>query len=161
MIILDDFNQNHLNDGLVTVAKKDKSVTLPEYANRKNFKICDEGIKMDEENTKKLTQKQVYSVSQILETQNSLKSNFNDGLFIKDMFALLPVKASGVTPGNIYVEFGGTLQQQERTYFGPVNISRLSVKLMNDKGNIVDLNGANWSFQLVCEQLYKKGEIKK
>jgi hypothetical protein len=32
---------------------------------------------------------------------------------------------------------------------------------MNDKGNIVDLNGANWSFQLVCEQLYKKGEIKK
>jgi hypothetical protein len=70
------------------------------------------------------------------------------------MFALIPIKSTS-TPGSIYVEFGGTLQQQERIYFGPVNIRRLSIKLMNDKGNTVDLNGGNWSFQLVCDQLYQ------
>ena len=77
------------------------------------------------------------------------------------MFALLPVKASTSSPGSIYVEFGGTLQQQERTYFGPVNVGRISVKLVNDKGDVVDLNGGEWSFQLVCDQLYQSGAQKK
>ena len=156
MIILDDFNQNHLNDGLVTVSKRDTSVTLPSYANRKSQRTCDTSA-VSTFSTKGLTEKQVYSVEQILETQNKSKDLTNAGPFIKDMFALLPIKASGVETGAIYVEFGGTLQQQERVYFGPVNINRLMVKLINDKGDVVDLNGANWSFQLVCEQLYQKG----
>ena len=165
MIILDDYNQNHLNDGLVTVAKRDTSVTLPTYANRKNYRACDavtgELASPETETpsfpTQGLTQKQVYSVEQILAEQNKVRDNMNSGPFIKDMFALLPIKASGATPGTIYVEFGGTLQQQERIYFGPVNIRRLTIKLINDKGDVVDLNGANWSFQLVCEQLYSRG----
>lgn len=158
MIILDDFKQNHLNDGLVTLISKDKSVSLPSYATRKNARICDPTTNEETNtlsNTAGLTQKQIYSVEQILETQNRTKSLYNDNVSVKDMFALLPVKSSGSTPGSIYVEFGGTLQQQERTYFGPVNIGRIAVKLMNDKGDVVDLNGGNWSFQLVCEQLYQ------
>jgi hypothetical protein len=31
----------------------------------------------------------------------------------------------------------------------------MTVKLLGDRGNVVDLNGANWSFSLICEQLYK------
>ena len=166
MIVLDDFNQNHLNDGLVTVAKRDTSVTLPSYANRKNYRACDAitGEPATAESvsttfpTKGLTQKQVYSVEQILAEQNRSRDLVNSGPFVKDMFALLPVKASGAAAGTIYVEFGGTLQQQERIYFGPVNIRRIAVKLINDKGDVVDLNGANWSFQLVCEQLYQRGK---
>jgi hypothetical protein len=161
MIILDDFNQNHLNDGLVTVSKRDTSVTLPSYANRKNYRACDNKTEATSSAATSarsgLTEKQVYSVEQIIATQNKNRDVLNAGPFIKDMFALLPIKASGVEPGTIYVEFGGTLQQQERVYFGPVNINRLMVQLINDKGDVVDLNGANWSFQLVCEQLYQKG----
>lgn len=163
MIILDDFNQNHLNDGLVTVSKRDTSVTLPGYVNRRKLMTCDaitgksQAGSFSSAATQGLTEKQMYSVEQILATQNKAKDVMNAGPFIKDMFALLPIKASGADPGSIYVEFGGTLQQQERVYFGPVNVNRLSVKLINDKGDVVDLNGANWSFQLVCEQLYQKG----
>ena len=165
MIILDDFNQNHLNDGLVTLSKRDYSVTLPSYTNRKLAKQCNpvtntisDMLNNTSASANNLTQKQVYSVEQILAEQNKQRDNFNQGVYVRDMFALLPVKTSGATPGSIYVEFGGTLQQQERVYFGPVNIRRLSVKLVNDKGDVVDLNGGNWSFQLVCEQLYQRGE---
>jgi hypothetical protein len=49
------------------------------------------------------------------------------------------------------MEFGGTLQNQNRKYFGPVNIKKLSIKLMNDRGDVIDLNGTNWSFTLICE----------
>jgi hypothetical protein len=59
--------------------------------------------------------------------------------------------------GSVYVEFGGSLQLQQRLYFGPVNIHRMTIQLLNDRGNQVDLNGANWSFSLVCEQLYRNG----
>ena len=161
MIILDDFNQNHLNDGLVTLSKRDYSVTLPSYANRKLAKQCNP-VTNTVSNTvsavNNLTQKQAYSVEQILAEQDRQRDFFNQGVYVRDMFALLPVKTSGVVPGSIYVEFGGTLQQQERVYFGPVNIRRIAVKLVNDKGDVVDLNGGNWSFQLVCEQLYQRGE---
>ena len=65
------------------------------------------------------------------------------------------MKTNGLLNGAPYVEFGGTLQNQERSYFGPVNISRFSIRLVTDRGNSVDLNNANWSFSLVCEQLNK------
>jgi hypothetical protein len=161
MIILDDFNQNHLNDGLVTIASQDRSVTLPSYANRKNYRGCEDPITGEITfntigSTAGLTQKQIYSVEQIIMEQNKIRNKMSSGPFVKDMFALLPVKTSGAEPGSIYNEFGGTLQQQERVYFGPVNIRRIAIKLINDKGDVVDLNGANWSFQLVCEQLYQK-----
>jgi hypothetical protein len=157
MIILDDYNQNHLNDGLVTIAKRDSSVTLPTYANRSKYQ-CDP-VTGDLIHTgtsqSTLTQKQMYSVQQIINTQNANRGNVNSGPFIKDMFAVLPVKAN-TEPGTMYIEFGGTLQVQERVYFGPVNIHRMSIKLINDKGDVVDLNGANWSIQLTCQQLYTK-----
>ena len=82
--------------------------------------------------------------------------SFGNGPYVQDVFGLIPVKTSGLPPGSTYVEFGGTLQNQDRIYFGPVNIHRMSIKLVTDRGDIVDLNEVNWSFSLICEQLYKQ-----
>ena len=30
---------------------------------------------------------------------------------------------------------------------------------MNERGDVVDLNGSNWSFSLMCEQLYQQNTI--
>ena len=68
---------------------------------------------------------------------------------------MIPVKTASLPSGAPYVEFGGTLQNQERVYFGPVNIQRMGIRLITDKGNALDLNNANWSFSLICEQLNK------
>jgi hypothetical protein len=57
--------------------------------------------------------------------------------------------------GDVYVEFGGSLQDNKRTYFGPVNITRLRLKLLDDKGNILNLNGGNWCVTLMSENLYQ------
>ena len=71
------------------------------------------------------------------------------------------MKTTGLQSGSSYIEFGGTLQNQERIYFGPVNIHRMSVKLVTDRGDVVDLNNVNWSFSLLCEQLYKQNPSSK
>ena len=169
LITLDDYNQNHLNDGLVTITTKDTEIPLPSYANRTNY-ICDPITKALTYNTtlrtdySKLTQNQIYSLTQIANSKNIANQtsggevsakNYGSGPFAKDVFGIIPMKLSGLKNGDSFVEYGGTLQNQERIYFGPVNIQRMTVKLLGDRGNVVDLNGANWSFSLICEHLYR------
>jgi hypothetical protein len=170
LICLDDYNQNHLNDGLVTVTPRDTSFPLPSYANLSNF-TCDPVTGKKVYNTaattdfKQLTQAQVYSLSQIANAKNITTSSlsnlvstksFGQGPFVSDVFALVPMKVAGLANGSNYVEFSGSLQNQQRTYFGPVNISKMAVKLVNDRGDVIDLNNANWSFSIIVEMLYQQ-----
>lgn len=163
LLCLDDFNQNHLNDGLVTVTGTDSSVPLPSYAKRSEFQCDPVTGKLVYNNTAGLTENQIYAVNEIANSignESSIGSSvstksYGTGPYVTDVFGLIPVKTSGLLNGAPYVEFGGTLQNQERSYFGPVNINRMAVKLVTDRGNNVDLNNANWSFSLVCEQLNK------
>jgi hypothetical protein len=61
----------------------------------------------------------------------------------------------GLKVGEMYIEFGGTLQDNKRIYFGPVNIDRMHVKLLDDKGYPVNLNGGDWAVTLISENLYQ------
>jgi hypothetical protein len=42
----------------------------------------------------------------------------------------------------------------KREYFGPVNIDRLRVQLLDDYGRVVDLNNIDYSFTIEIEQIY-------
>jgi hypothetical protein len=162
LICLDDFNQNHLNDGLVTITNVDTSIPLPSYASRTDF-VCDPSGQKVYSASSGLTERQIYAAQAAANSRtinesigSSISSNsYGSGPFVSDVFGIIPMKVSGLANGSSYVEFGGTLQNQERSYFGPVNIHRMSVRLVTDRGNLVDLNKANWSFSLVCEQLNK------
>ena len=72
-----------------------------------------------------------------------------------DILAIIPIKTTGLSTGSVIVEFSGSLQESIRTYFGPVNIERLAVKLLNDKGQVLDLNGLDWVITLICDCLYQ------
>jgi hypothetical protein len=158
LVVLDDFIQNHVNAGLITITSLEKDVSLPSYASRLSFQ-CDPvtGQRVAVSATNKLntnlSSKQLYAANQILEDKRTRVKSYASGPYLKDVFALIPLKLSGLTFGSTYMEFGGTMQNQDRKYFGPVRIQKLSVKLMNDKGSVVLLNGANWSFCLICEIL--------
>jgi len=175
LICLDDYNLNHLNDGLVTITDQDRTVSLPSYGDRSNFQ-CDPVTNTLTYNTdnpsnndqySKLTQNQIYALTQKANAKNATTSNivngqnftnFGKGPFSQDVFAVIPMKLAGLQNGSYFVEYGGTLQNNNRFYFGPANIHRMTVKLISDKGNVVDLNGANWSFSFLCQQLYKKNK---
>ena len=150
MIVIEDFNQNHINDKVVSVSQRDTKINMQ---NRKLYK-CNPYTSVIQSRNKSLTQKQLYSMDAITRAQTETQVQKSRTQSHRDIFAVIPIK-SGLSPGETFVEFGGTLQSQERTYFGPVNISRLRVKLMTDKGDIINLNGTHWSFQLICETLYK------
>ena len=160
LIVLDDYTQNHLNDGLVTITTQETSIDVGPYKY-----VCDPysvngsalqiAVPADKDYTK-MTQRDLYAFNQKILSKKVKEKSYSKGPFVKDIFGIIPIKTSGLQPGSTYVEFGGTLQNQERMYFGPVNIHRMTIRLLNDRGDLVDLNNANWSFSLVCEQLYKK-----
>ena len=67
----------------------------------------------------------------------------------------IPLKISGMLPGDSLIEFSGPIQINERNYFGPVDIDKMRVQLLDDKGNVVNLNGMDWSFSIITEHLYQ------
>ena len=48
----------------------------------------------------------------------------------------------------------GVQLNKTREYFGPVNIERLHVSLIDEYGKILDLNNMDWSMTLLFESLY-------
>ena len=43
---------------------------------------------------------------------------------------------------------------EPRKYFGPVDINRLQIQLLDDHGRILDINNANYSLCLTFKTLY-------
>ena len=88
------------------------------------------------------------SISNLADSSKSTYSNQLNKSNINNILAVIPVY------GNILNVGGSNVIQyessQEVEYIGPVDISRMTVKLLDSKGNVVDLNGRNLSFTLTC-----------
>ena len=44
--------------------------------------------------------------------------------------------------------------QETRDYFGPITLRKFKIRLLNERGNEIDMNEDNWSFTLLIKQLY-------
>ena len=161
-IVLDDYNNNRLPSAIVSGEQPSTDFDLPTYAKRA-ASSCDENgnliLSTTDKNNNNLTVKQLSAIySNILTSQAKQSDIFtsNRKIIAKDVFAVIPLNVAGLTPGQLFVKEGITLQEQSRSYFGPVDIQRITVKLLTDKGSLVNLNQDNWSFSFVCEQIHDK-----
>jgi hypothetical protein len=190
ILILDDFNQNHINNGLITITELSTKLDLPDYyiptlpiqcsiqtqleiqqQNQRLGQLPPDNELIEEEKLilinqarqkiyptapRTLTQSQIYTINQTLQAREKTTTFRGKAPNPSDTFALLPIK--GLTPsdtGELYVDFSGSLQDNKRIYFGPVDIDRLHLKLLDDRGFIVDLHGAEWCVTLISENLYQ------
>jgi hypothetical protein len=158
MLIVDDYNHNHLNNGLVNINDTVSKLSVPTYYNpdtNLNNVVCSGGIPfVTATSPRTLTQAQIYSANEIIANRKK-NSNRTTGPTNSDVMALIPLRGITSLRPEPYVEFGVNLQSNERTYFGPVDIDRLRIKLVDDKGNLVNLHDQDWSFTLTIEQLYQ------
>ncbi len=177
LFVLDDYNQNHVNNGLVSITETSTTLHLPSYyrpdlpfsvmppTNTFNNDIADYGDSatrtfksvpiMKPSAPRLLTQSQIYTVNEIMKSREQTMTYRTRAPTSPDIFAMIPVKHGGMKIGDVYVEFGSSLQTNMRVYFGPVNIERMRIRLMDDKGNILNLNGMDWSVTLISENLYQ------
>jgi hypothetical protein len=182
LLIIDDFNQNHINNGLVTITEISTNIKLPTYydpttsvtcinPNLEQYQNSPNIFSMDKGNIsykkipqvvptypRTLTQAQIYSINEIQKNNDSNTSLKSKAPTNSNIFALLPIKMNTSdfsSTGNLYTEFTGSLQENKRTYFGPVNLVRMRVTLIDDMGNLLNLNGADWNVTLISEILYQ------
>ena len=200
ILVIDDYNQNHVNNSLVSISQYSNTLKMPSYyspdlpytcttpaqqgnnltqivnevvvqslfdnqtANAQNGLLIAGKYEGDYTSTqimlpsapRTLTQAQLYTINSINSNNNNMTNYLAKAPTSSDILAILPVKTStGLETGSLLVEFSGSLQDNVRTYFGPVNIDRMAVKLLNDKGNVLNLNGNDWCCTLVCECLYQ------
>ena len=198
ILVIDDYNQNHVNNTLVSISQFSNTLKIPSYyspdipytciqpgtnnltqivnevtlqtlfdnqtTNVQNGLLIAGKYEGDYTYTqlslpsapRTLTKSQIYTINEINKSRNNMTNYLAKAPTTSDILAIIPVKTSvGVPTGSLLVEFSGSLQDSVRTYFGPVNIDRMAVKLLDDKGNILNLNGNDWCVTLVCECLYQ------
>tara|TARA_Y200000002_G_scaffold379743_1_gene389698 strand:- start:4582 stop:5871 length:1290 start_codon:yes stop_codon:yes gene_type:complete len=79
---------------------------------------------------------------------NTLSSPFSESVFNNET-------AIAKVPNNPNsVNFDDIFYQSRRNYFGPVNIKKLKIQLLDELGRVVDLNNNDFSFSIQIEQLY-------
>jgi len=191
ILVIDDLNRNHLNNGLVSITELSKTLKMPNYYSpdlpyfcvpknlyASNLQVEDLGLgpcnqlnagdllleklnnnlmsypQLVPSAPRTLTQPQLYTINEIIKNNERTTNYRSKAPTTTDVFAVIPVKG-GLTFGSLYVDFGGSLQSFKRNYFGPVNIDRLQVRLLDDHGNVLNLNGADWSVTLIAEILYQ------
>ena len=199
MLVVDDYNQNHVNSSIVSISQFSSTLKIPSYYSPdiphtciypqqgNNLKELIIGVtekslsdfqstnplnglligsKYEEQYTsvdqilpsapRTLTQSQIYTINEIKKNRSNNTNYLIKAPTTADILAILPVKTSiGVPNGSLLVEFSGSLQENSRVYFGPVDIDRLSIKLIDDKGNVLNLNGMDWCVTFICECLYQ------
>ena len=202
ILVIDDYNQNHINNTLVSITQLSNALKIPDYyssdlpftcttpqPNNKSgnnlpeiiAQVTDQSLfdfqnsnplngllvagKYEEDYSptqiilpsapRTLTQSQIYTINQINSNRNNLTKYLAKAPTSTDILSIIPIKTSGQSTGSLLVEFSGSLQDNIRTYFGPVNIERMAVRLLDDKGNVLNLNGNDWCVTLIVECLYE------
>ena len=197
ILVLDDYNQNHINNGLITITEISSKISVPSYYNPLIPTTCNypdnnifdkiNNLNSLQENPlvglnvqnigpliqeklsygysktqtvmptapRTLTQAQLYTINEIIKNKEKTTSYRGKAPTASDTFALIPVKHIGMKTGDLYVDFSGSLQDNKRIYFGPVDIDRMKIKLLDDRGFVVDLHGSEWCITLISENLYQ------
>jgi hypothetical protein len=138
-LIIDDFKQNRCNNTIVNIYDSHQKVKKPiiDCDNSGNLPLW----------------------KQFVNTQNTINVNQNlqkkyYGNSLSDVIAKIPITKSSNTLTN-YVELSSSLEKNSRSYFGPINLERLKVILVNDQGFELNLNNMEYSFSLICKTLYQ------
>ena len=106
-----------------------------------------------------LTTAQKYTITEILNARKTIAQDRYFSPVTSNVLYRFPVQRNNLNmlegtaaPTIIKNELG---MANARRYFGPVTIKTLKVRLLNDKGRVLDLNNMDFSFSLLVERLYQ------
>ena len=87
-------------------------------------------------------------------SQNNFIVTFSDSTLSKNIIGKIPYGLYLLDYKLYNLGAEDSTSHIERKYFGPVNIKKLHIKILNEYGDVVDFNNMDWSFSLVVEMLY-------
>ena len=170
LLSLEDYKTNRINRSIIAVSNTPNTpITMPTYFTQDTpqYRTSSTTVQAIPTNNRNLTTKQIYTINAISDqpaTHNAILSYDSSNFFAKvavKRTEWAKTTVDGITeaidgvPGKLFVENGGPLALQSREYFGPVNLQTLSIGLYDDKGNLLGMNGMDWSVSLMVKSIYQ------
>ena len=81
-----------------------------------------------------------------------------NGVLDNNILGIIPISSSIF---NTTFDNNSNFIYKKREYFGPVDVSRISIKLLNQRGNIVNLQQTDFNFSLQVKTIYNLTEKSK
>jgi hypothetical protein len=156
LLVIDDFKASRLNNGLVSIVHIDQNLNIPEYfTDDVGFSCSGETILPVGNAPRVLTESQLYTVNEILFNRSNTTEHRLVSPTTTDILSRIPITYIGMNFLDTYIATGGMIGSLKREYFGPVDLGSLHIKLLDERGNVLNLNNRDWSVSLTCEQLYQ------
>jgi hypothetical protein len=164
MIVLDDYKNNRINGGVVSLTSTDSKLDTPDYY---NYDIPCEQIPDPfggptakitvnfPPNPRTLTNGQLYTINEIRRNRALTSVDRVAEPTTSNVFALVNFNKNGLAMGSPLIDSSPAIAAFKREYFGPVTLQRFKVTLVDDNGFTVNLNGNDWSFTFSAESLYE------
>lgn len=164
MLVLDDYKNNRINGGVVSVTNTETRLDQPYYYD--GDIPCESipdpfGGPTDKitvnipSEPRTLTEAQLYSVNEIRRNRDLTRVDRVAEPTSSNVFAIVNFNKNGLAIGSTISDSGLALSTFTRDYFGPVTLQRLKVTLVDDNGFVVNLNGNDWSFTFAAKALYE------
>ena len=164
MLVLDDYKNNRINGGVVSVTNTETRLDQPYYYD--GDIPCESipdpfGGPTDKitvnipSEPRTLTEAQLYSVNEIRRNRDFTRVDRVAEPTSSNVFAMVNFNKNGLAIGSTISDSGLALSTFTRDYFGPVTLQRLKVTLVDDNGFVVNLNGNDWSFTFAAKALYE------
>tara|TARA_Y100000816_G_C26102666_1_gene584851 strand:+ start:1983 stop:3254 length:1272 start_codon:yes stop_codon:yes gene_type:complete len=151
-ITLEEYNNSKDNSELITISNKESNLKIPEYFNDVNLPITSIENRIAERGrgiaSRLITIPQQYTINEI---QNSIVQPNNRATLpaLKDILAIIPIDINGLTFCQDIISYDNS-DKLSRSYFGKINIQNMYIKLIDNFGDVVNLNGTDWSLNIEC-----------
>lgn len=154
-LVFDDYKRNHTTNNMISITKIDDNIIMPSYYNHHMPLDCrQETLTVLPSAPRRLTRSQIYTINEVMKHKN--RTNYYSTSPVEsDILAIIPLKHNGLSIGDRIVESSGQLQDNRRDYNGPVDLDRIGIKLIDDNGFIIDLNGSDWTVSFLYEYIYQ------
>lgn len=180
-VSIDEFSNNKPNPAITSSKIHSDNYKLPDYYNPQTMEISFNTLNIEElesarENNKlydnsnscyplpenknnpiHLTKNRKFTILRLKEEMDRIKYNNDElnliqNINIPDVMATIPVTKDEMPIINWSFN---EENNKKRVYFGPIRLSKMRIRLFNDKGYLVNLNGSNWAFKMVVKRLYQ------
>lgn len=159
-LYVDDYINNKSTQNVETMGKAESKFKMPKYYNKNTMsdgcevQVQEQGcvnVKENVDDINNLTSAQKYTINQIhMAMSNASKSESYDVTNYNDI--LYKISLQNRTMFN-KVSIVNRTKDYKRIYLGPVNLQMFRIKLMTDKGLVLNLNNSNWSFTCIATRL--------
>jgi hypothetical protein len=164
MLVLDDYKNNRINGGVVSVTNTETRLDQPYYYDTDipcesipdPFGGATDKITVNiPSEPRTLTEAQLYSINEIRRNRGFTRVDRVAEPTSSNVFAIINFNKNGLAVGSAISDSSPALAAYTRDYFGPVTLQRLKVTLVDDNGFVVNLNGNDWSFTFAAKALYE------